>query len=60
MHETKDSVVSFYQGQNVFMTGVTGMLGTAYVSRLVLELPVEAVYVLVRGGETYAFPWCHC
>ncbi|KAH8675176.1 male sterility protein-domain-containing protein [Ilyonectria robusta] len=47
-----DSVREFYRGRHVFFTGATGMLGTAYLSRLILDTPVERVYALVRGGES--------
>jgi FlaA1/EpsC-like NDP-sugar epimerase len=45
-------VENFYAGQVVFFTGATGMVGSAYISTLVLSTPVSKVYALVRGGES--------
>lgn len=44
-------VETFYEGQQVLFTGASGMLGTAYISRLVLFTNVSRIYALVRGGE---------
>lgn len=44
-------IEEYYQGRHVFCTGGSGMLGSAYLSRLVLETPVACVYALIRGGE---------
>lgn len=50
--EKEHSVIEdFYRGHHVFCTGVTGMLGTAYVCRLALYTRVFRIYALVRGGE---------
>ena len=51
LHEGKDSVAEFYDGRHVFVTGASGMLGTAYLCRLILDTPVAHIYALVRGGE---------
>ncbi|KJZ72077.1 hypothetical protein HIM_08532 [Hirsutella minnesotensis 3608] len=47
----EDNIVDFYKGRHVFCTGATGMLGMAYLSRLVLDTRVDCVYAAVRGGE---------
>lgn len=46
-----DTIKDLYEGRHVFCTGATGILGTAYLSRLVLETPVGHVYAAVRGGK---------
>jgi thioester reductase-like protein len=52
MSENRHDVIDdFYEGRHVFFTGATGMLGTACLSRLVLETSVACVYAAVRGGE---------
>lgn len=34
----------------LFLTGATGMLGTALVVRVILDIEIAHLYVLVRGG----------
>ena len=45
-------IANFYDGRRIFYTGATGMLGMAFVSRVVLDTSVARIYALVRGGET--------
>lgn len=40
-----------FQGRHVFLTGATGMLGTALLVKMVNATNVSAIHVLVRGGE---------
>ncbi|KAK5993703.1 Fatty acyl-CoA reductase wat-like protein [Cladobotryum mycophilum] len=48
----RDSIHDYYKDRHVFFTGASGMLGTAYMHRLVLDTAVSCVYALVRGGES--------
>lgn len=36
--------------KTLFLTGATGMLGTALVVRVILDTEIAHLYVLVRGG----------
>lgn len=38
------------EGRQIFLTGATGMLGTALVSKLVNDTEISTLHVLVRGG----------
>lgn len=38
------------EGRQIFLTGATGMLGTALVSKLVNDTTISTLHVLVRGG----------
>ena len=40
-----------FEGRHVFLTGGTGMLGTALLVKLTRATSVTAIHVLVRGGE---------
>ena len=40
-----------FEGRHVFLTGATGMLGTALVVKMAKDTSVSAFHVLVRGGE---------
>jgi len=40
-----------FEGRNVFLTGATGMLGTALLVKMTKDTSVSAFHVLVRGGE---------
>jgi thioester reductase-like protein len=46
-----NTIVHFYDSERVFVTGATGMFGTAYISWLVQSTTVSRVYALARGGE---------
>lgn len=45
-----DSITDFYNGRHIFCTGASGMLGTAFVFKLLRNTSVACVYALVRGG----------
>ena len=51
LQDTKDSIKDFYEGRHVLFTGASGMLGTAYLTRLLLDTCVTQIYAIVRGGE---------
>lgn len=38
-------------GRQIFLTGATGMLGTALVFKLVNDTTISTLHVLVRGGQ---------
>ena len=40
-----------FEGRHVFLTGATGMLGTALLVKMTKDTSVDAFHVLVRGGE---------
>jgi FlaA1/EpsC-like NDP-sugar epimerase len=40
-----------FEGRHVFLTGATGMLGTALLVKMTKDTSVAAFHVLVRGGE---------
>jgi FlaA1/EpsC-like NDP-sugar epimerase len=40
-----------FEGRHVFLTGGTGMLGTALLVKMTKDTSVSAIHVLVRGGE---------
>jgi hypothetical protein len=40
-----------FDGKIVFLTGATGMLGTASLVKITLDTTVARLYVLVRGGS---------
>ena len=45
----KMSMRSFYAGQHVFMTGVSGFVGKVVLQKILSDLPdVECVYLLIR------------
>lgn len=46
-----DKVDDALNGKVVFLTGATGMLGTALVVKMVLDTEIVSIYVLVRGGS---------
>lgn len=39
-----------FDGKIVFLTGATGMLGTALLVKVTLDTTIARLYVLVRGG----------
>lgn len=41
-----------FGARDVFLTGATGMLGTALLVKLTRDTTVSQVHVLVRGGES--------
>lgn len=43
----------YYSEKVVFITGGSGFLGTALVTRIVSRAPVAHIYVLCRGGLQY-------
>ncbi|RDA89806.1 hypothetical protein CP533_0878 [Ophiocordyceps camponoti-saundersi (nom. inval.)] len=51
-------VQDFYRDRSVFCTGATGMLGLAYLVRLLLDTPVSHVYAMARGGEKRMWQVC--
>lgn len=47
--ENKPSVVEFYNGRSVFVTGATGFMGKVLVEKLLRSCAgIERVYVLLR------------
>lgn len=40
-----------FHGEDVFLTGATGMLGTALLLKITKDTGIRRIYVLVRGGE---------
>lgn len=40
-----------FDGKTGFLTGATGMLGTALLVRITLDTSIEGIFVLVRGGS---------
>ncbi|KAK5994059.1 Putative fatty acyl-CoA reductase [Cladobotryum mycophilum] len=52
MDQPHADIANFYDGRHIFYTGATGMLGMAFLSRIVLDTPVSCIYALVRGGES--------
>lgn len=41
-----------FEGRHVFLTGATGMLGTALLVKMTKDTSVASFHVLVRGGES--------
>ena len=51
MMAKRSTIEEALDGRQVFLTGATGMLGTALVSKLINDTTVSTLYVLVRGGH---------
>jgi hypothetical protein len=49
--ENNDIIEKALHGRQVFLTGVTGMLGTSLILKMIRDTTVSAFHVLVRGGE---------
>lgn len=41
-----------FEGRHVFLTGATGMLGTALLVKMIKDTRVASFHILVRGGES--------
>lgn len=50
MKAPTDSITDYYNGRHVLCTGASGMLGTAFVCKLLRDTSVACIYALVRGG----------
>lgn len=53
MENTQQFDTSYYRGRRVFLTGATGFVGCALLSKLIVSTPCEKVVALVRGGDKY-------
>lgn len=51
MMAQRSTIEEALDGRQVFLTGATGMLGTALVSKLIKDTTISTLYVLVRGGH---------
>jgi hypothetical protein len=40
-----------FEARDVFLTGATGMLGTALLVKITKDTAISQIHVLVRGGE---------
>lgn len=53
---SRTSVVEFYNGKNILITGATGFMGKVLVEKLLRDCPdVNTIYILVRmkrGGKS--------
>lgn len=50
--KSKSQIVQFYEGQTVFLTGVTGFLGKIILCQLLDECStIRKVYLLIRGRQ---------
>lgn len=49
--EEKNPFEHTFGARDVFLTGATGMLGTALLVKLTKDTTISQVHVLVRGGE---------
>lgn len=46
------SVVSFYAGQSIFVTGATGFLGKVYIEKILRSCPdAREVFILMRSKK---------
>lgn len=55
--ENKPSIVEYYSGRSVFVTGATGFMGKVLVEKLLRScVGIERIYVLLRpaGGKDVA------
>jgi thioester reductase-like protein len=51
MDRLNDSMDEAFHGKSVFLTGATGMLGTASLVKVTLDTTITRLYILVRGGS---------
>jgi len=57
MSASSSSVVDFYAGKSVFITGATGFVGKVLVEKLLRSCPtVDKIYLLLRTGRDGATP----
>lgn len=51
MSEEFSTIRSFYTNKGVFITGATGFLGKVLLEKVLRSLPVDQVFILVRGKK---------
>jgi FlaA1/EpsC-like NDP-sugar epimerase len=49
--EEKDPFEFAFRARDVFLTGATGMLGTALLVKITKDTTISHIHILVRGGE---------
>jgi FlaA1/EpsC-like NDP-sugar epimerase len=58
--DEKDPFETAFGARHVFLTGATGMLGTALLVKITKDTTLSRIHVLVRGGEgTYLTCCCY-
>lgn len=57
-HQTFTMVWEYYNGKILFITGGTGVIGTALLYRLLTQSAPKRVYVLSRGGYSWVAKIC--
>jgi FlaA1/EpsC-like NDP-sugar epimerase len=57
--DEKSPFENAFGARHIFLTGATGMLGTALLVKLTKDTTISQIHVLVRGGEgTYLTCYC--
>lgn len=51
MNLQNDPIGEAFDGKVIFLTGATGMLGTASLVKITMDTTTARLYVLVRGGS---------